>query len=265
MQRDVINTVTLGNDEKSLAVFHQMLKDMRAGDQPLGSLDFNKLIPMPEPLNIDYGTTTIRGLKLYRQYARESARIIKIGTKLPSEQQKELFAAHTEKWLARKREDPEAWALGEQAYNNIQLYGEPTWFDWCRRNWGSTLNAYRCQPLQEDSNTMVFHTAWGGVPKIIELLSRKYPEQTVTYQWAAEAIGRDVGTMVFKAGETLDAYIPREYSREAYEMAAAIMGEKLSNYNLFLTKDKSTYEYHDPPRKQRTRSTKKTKANEFDR
>ena len=84
---------------------------------------------------------------------------------------------------------------------------------------------------------MEFFTAWDSVPKIITLLSKKYPEQTITYRWADEDIGHNVGEMTLKGGEVIDMNVPEGGSREAYEMAAEIMNTDLSDYNLCLTVD----------------------------
>ena len=93
---------------------------------------------------------------------------------------------------------------------------------------------------------MVFFTAWDSVPKIITLLSRKYPEQTITYRWADEDIGRNVGELTLKGGEVIGLNVPEGGSREAYEMAAEIMNADLSDYDLCLTADGSSCEYRDP-------------------
>ena len=118
--------------------------------------------------------------------------------------------------------------------------------EWCSRNWGTKWNAYDFQPLREDSDTMVFFTAWSSVPKIVELLSKEYPEQTITYRWADENIGYNVGESTLKGGEVIDFNVPIDGSREAYEMAAEIMEIDLSDFNLHLTKDETSYEYRDP-------------------
>lgn len=82
---------------------------------------------------------------------------------------------------------------------------------------------------------MEFFTAWNSVPKIITLLSKKYPEQTITYRWADENIGYNVGVMTLKGGEVIDINVPEGGSREAYERAAEIMNVDLSGYGLYLT------------------------------
>lgn len=254
MPNDITNQITFGNDEKSLAAFHQMLEDMRPDGQPLGTFDFNKLLPMPESLNIEAGSRTDRGLELVKEYHNT----LEVLERQKSSLSPESYAAKLRQCrsLYRKKQmaDPETWSLGEQAYENIRRHGHPTWYEWCNRNWGTKWNAYRCQPLQQDSDTMVFCTAWSSVPVIMKLLSRKYPEQEITYRWADEDIGHNVGEFTFKSGEVVDINIPADGSREAYEMAADIMEVDLSDFNLYLTKDGSSYEYRDPdapPRGQR--------------
>ena len=63
-----------------------------------------------------------------------------------------------------------------------------------------------------------------------------------------------MGEAVYKTGEMIDASIPEPGSREAYELASDIMGIDLADFDLYLSADKSTYEYHEDPSK-----TKRTK------
>nr|WP_300820794.1 hypothetical protein [uncultured Acetatifactor sp.] len=246
MPNNITNQITFGSDNAALAAFQQMLHDMRMEDQSLGSIDFNKLLPMPKELDMEAGTRTDRGLKLVREYHHTLADLERQKPGLtPAEY---ALALHKCEELYQKQRlaDPVTWALGEQAYSNVQRFGSPTWYEWCNRNWGTKWNAYGFPPLEKDSDTMEFFTAWDSVPKIVTLLSRKYPEQTITYRWADEDIGRNVGEMTLKGGEVIDINVPEGGSREAYEMAAEIMGADLSDYDLCLTADGRSYEYRDP-------------------
>ena len=246
MPNNITNQITFGSDSAALAAFQRMLHDMRMGGQPLGSFDFNKLLPMPRELNIEAGSRTDKGLKLIQEYHHALADLERQKPGLsPSEY---VLSLRQCEGLYRKKRmaDPVTWALGKQAYNNIQRFGSPTWYEWCNRNWGTKWNAYGFPPLEKDSDTVEFLTAWNSVPKIITLLSRKYPEQTITYRWADENIGYNVGEMTLKGGEVIDMNAPESGSREAYEMAAEIMNINLSDYNLCLTADGSSYEYRNP-------------------
>lgn len=267
MPNNITNQITFGSDSAALAAFQRMLRDVRMEGQPLGSFDFNKLLPMPKELDMEAGTRTDRGLKLVREYHHALTDL---------EQQKPLltpkeYAAKLRlcKGMYRKKRmaDPETWALGEKAYNNVQRFGSPTWYEWCNQNWGSKWNAYQPRPLREDDHTMIFYTAWSSVPKIISLLSRRYPEQAIAYRWADEDIGHNVGEFTLKDGEVIDIHMPEDGSRAAYEMAAEIMDVSLSDYDLHLTKDGSSYEHRAPeaPAEQAKPAKKKRDAKGQDR
>lgn len=170
MPNHITNLISFGNQPEQVAAFHQMLHDLRQEDGVYGSIDFNKLIPMPESLNIESGSRTSSGLEAYRRF-------------MNGDKTAEVF----------KEEHPEEWALGKQAYENIQQYGSPTWYEWCNKNWGTKWNAYSCVELGKDDNTLEFYTAWSSVPTILEALSKKYPDQAISYCWADEDIGGNVG------------------------------------------------------------------------
>ena len=123
---------------------------------------------------------------------------------MPPESHAERLRQCESLYRKKRMADPETWALGEQAYRNLQRFGSPTWYEWCNQNWGTKWNVYDCRPLREDSDTMVFFTAWSSVPKIVELLSREYPEETITYRWADEDIGHNVGESTLKGGEAMN-------------------------------------------------------------
>lgn len=219
MPNHVTNQLTFGRDVDSLAAFRKMLVEVRETGKPLGTFDFNKLIPMPPSLNIERSGMTDEGLRLYQAYAQELSKAGPAGED------------HVKrKWAARRRSDPAAWALGEQAYQNVQKYGCPTWYEWANQNWGTKWNAYQCKPLGKDADTMIFLTAWGSVPDIVTALSRKYPDQTITYRWADENIGYNVGEMVFQGGKCVGQNVPEEGSPAAYEMTAEILGIDLSEF-----------------------------------
>jgi len=263
MPNHITNLITFGTDSDSLSTFQKMLHDMRADGEPLGSFDFNKLIPMPGSLDIPCSSDTKAGLKLYTAFQKETARIVKTMFSATDEERKAAVTAHLAKWDAKKKESPEVWELGEKAFQNIQKYGCPTWYEWANKNWGTKWNAYQGRPLQDGDDTMCFLTAWSAVPGLMEKLSEKYPEQTITYRWADEDIGNNVGEMVLKGGEIIEDHTPVPGSREAYEMASDIMGIDLAAFGLYLNKDRTNYEYQDePPAEAKPKPVKKPKRKE---
>lgn len=247
MPNNITNEITFGADSASLAAFHKMLAEVRAEDGPLGSIDFNKLIPMPEELNIEAGSRTDKGLRLYTAFVKESEALAYQGLFSPPEAHDAAVQAHLEKYTKLEQDDPETWALGKQAVENILKHGAPTWYEWAPKHWGTKWNAYRCQPLGPGAHTMRFLTAWDGVPKILEALSKRYPDRRITYRWADEDMGYHVGQMIFERGIMVEEDIPPAGSREAYEMAAEIREVSLEDYGLHLSKDGTTYEYREEP------------------
>lgn len=229
MPNNITNEISFGTGDQAKTAFQQMLEEMREPGEELGSFDFNRLIPMPESLNIVAGTQTKEGLELYKRFIRD---------------RDNPPADFIEKWKKIAERDPETWDLGKRAYCNIQDHGAPTWYEWCVKNWGTKWNAYRTE-LDMESGTLSFETAWSSVPKIVELLSQKYPEQNICYRWADEDIGYNVGECTYRGGVVTKEHIPTPGSREAYEMAAEIMGIELEDFDLVLSADGSTYEYMD--------------------
>lgn len=246
MPNNITNQITFGSDSAALAAFQRMLRDIQMEGQPLGSIDFNRLLPMPKELDMEAGGRTDRGLKLIQEYHHALADLERQKPELSPAEYALSFRQCQGLYRKKRLADPMTWALGEQAYSNIQQFGSPTWYEWCNRNWGTKWNAYGFPPLEKDSDTVEFFTAWNSVPKIITLLSQRYPDQTITYRWADENIGYNVGEMTLKDGEVIDINVPESGSREAYEMAAEIMGTDLVDYNLCLTADGSNYEYRNP-------------------
>ena len=115
MPNHVQNIVRLQGDEKRV---QEILEAVKSDQYGLGSVDFEKIIPMPPPLHIECGSKTDRGLNAYRDFLKSEA-----------ESEKE--------YLDQKPTiTPEEWELGKQAYENIREYGAPTWYEWSVAHWG---------------------------------------------------------------------------------------------------------------------------------
>lgn len=65
MPNHIINTIRLTGDREKISELLESVKDSRFG---IGSLDFNKVIPMPESLQIETGSSMERGLKAYKEF-----------------------------------------------------------------------------------------------------------------------------------------------------------------------------------------------------
>ena len=65
MPNHIINTIRLTGDREKISELLESVKDTRFG---IGSLDFNKVIPMPESLQIETSSSMERGLKAYKEF-----------------------------------------------------------------------------------------------------------------------------------------------------------------------------------------------------
>ena len=65
MPNHIINTIRLTGDREKISELLESVKDNRFG---IGFLDFNKVIPMPESLQIETSSSMERGLKAYKEF-----------------------------------------------------------------------------------------------------------------------------------------------------------------------------------------------------
>ena len=65
MPNHVENHIEFSGDTRQIKA---MLESIKNDEYGIGTIDFNKIIPMPESLNIEAGSRTDRGLKAYRDF-----------------------------------------------------------------------------------------------------------------------------------------------------------------------------------------------------
>lgn len=184
----------------------EILEFLQVKDKPLGSVDFNKLIPMPESLNIESSSRGEHGKQLYEMYLNETEKI---------SSEAERNEIH-QKILSMCKDDPQMLELGKQYYENECLYGATNWYDWSIEHWGTKWNAYDWWETSPEDGFICFNTAWSAVPVLVQVLSEKYPDVNFSYSWADEDIGYNTGTMKFKNGKVTFKDIPEGGSRHAY-------------------------------------------------
>lgn len=111
MPNHVENIITLSGNEQEI---QRMLEQIKSDEFGVGTVDFNKIIPMPESLNIEAGSRTDRGLRAYRDFievytfGRSATDALKALEDIP-EKSEEIFL--------RQRTDirRDEWELGKTA------------------------------------------------------------------------------------------------------------------------------------------------------
>ena len=62
MPNHVRNIIVIETDKEKIT---EILDAIKNDEKGIGSIDFNKLIPMPETLNIECGSSTRKGLEMF--------------------------------------------------------------------------------------------------------------------------------------------------------------------------------------------------------
>ena len=152
------------------------LKDFVKGEE--FEFDFNKILPMPEELNLTAGSE--------ETIARSCAVARNLGKTTSEEFEKD--------WARSKTFDE--WAdLGDKYLSNLKKYKASTWYDWCWDNWGTKWNA--CDAFWSGDNFVSFNTAWNEPTPIFYKLSELFPKVTFMVEFANEDIGNDCGVIEY--------------------------------------------------------------------
>lgn len=224
MPKHVMNVVTFTGDAKKV---REVLEGIQSDKYGYGSIDFNKIVPMPMELNIESSLKTSEGLKAYKDF-------VYMYTAFGKRTEKELLDIPKEKeevfLKTREDMDRQAWGLGRQAYRNELKFGVPTWYEWRRDHWGTKRNAYGydrgCGLLEY--NKISFETAWYCPIELIQKISEQYPHVTVKIEWATEMARNAEGRQEYKDGKFESEYYPEtreeqnEFSDRIWEEGAVM-------------------------------------------
>lgn len=240
----------------------QVLKAIQRDGDVLGSFDFNKLIPMPESLDVTDGSITDEAISAitshlsrllsanpsdpnladdFRKYYLAAIRIKNSSYFHPGYQhlsQKEIYQ------LAEKNNmtSEDLIALGKKYLDNQINYGAHTWHKWRNQNWGTKWELSEGSVFDEE-NTLSFDTAWSAPEPILIALSEKFPTIEFSHRWADEDLGQNVGHQVYLNGDITYMDLPEPGSAQAYEMAFDVMDTTPQEQWLRFDSHTQTYEY----------------------
>ena len=206
MPNHVENHIEFNGDKQQIDAMINKIKSDKYG---IGTIDFKKIITMPETLNIEAGSRTDHGLKAYREFievytaGRSNKEALKALENIPTESEIAFLCLRPD----IKRDE---WELGNTAWQNIQKSGAPTWYEWSITNWGTKWNAYGYEEGTDYSacDELTFQTAWSAPHPILRKLSEMFPEIVFKHQWADEDIGMNCGERCYLGGEKIDEFIP---------------------------------------------------------
>ncbi len=197
-------------------------------DEDRTIFDFDKIIKMPEELHIQAGTLTDNCMRLFMNAIKKTDEFKKYITIIVANEMEfiPLTDSEHEKMMKdcldhncdfdeiRFKNEQEVLDYGRRAYDNILEFGARDWYEWRIENWGCKWNSSRCE-FSDD--TVFFETPWDPCPKVIQQLSKMYPNHKFEYDFCDEQICIYAGEFEIENGEFIKARHLKECSKEAYE------------------------------------------------
>lgn len=213
MPNHITNIVSFKGDKKQIELLIKHVQSEKEdtdimgkpnGEKYITHFDFNKIIPMPEELNITSGTETDKGIALIDANSEEAKAMLGYNWKDDNGNIINTYAQLKEYLLKGfkgkdgKQRLADCMKLGQQAIDNIKKYGYKDWYDWAYDNWGTKWNAYDTH-IEEDG-VITFDTAWACPERVFKKLSTMFPKVEITVKFADEDIGSNCGILTCKNG-----------------------------------------------------------------
>lgn len=195
------------------------------------AFDFNAVLPMPAPLEVpapadeyaiwwyltDHGAAGGPVLGTVERY------IPKAAIELPSEMS-DRARERAESWKPFKgagaRCDIEDYfELGRRYVENIDRFGDPTWYDWRCSHWGTK---WEPADVTWGKTDVGFDTAWGPVPKVMKAMTEALGIR-VYYEFAEEQFDVITGEHVYSSGVLTEWSEPECGSFGAFAIASRVL------------------------------------------
>jgi len=210
MPNHVKNVITVENVTEKR--FKQISEFVASEKQ---AFDFNKIVPMPEELNLEEGGANDFFKDLWKKFGgligcdpdpdADYNDILHMMTAYELDAARRYIEGH-----GRKDGEPmsdlsivkEAMRRGYQYLRNREMYGGcETWYGWCIENWGTKWNAYYiCEP-EDEAFGWEFNTAWSAPEPVLTVLSAIFRNARFILRYADEDLGQNCGIIVFENGE----------------------------------------------------------------
>lgn len=216
MPNNVTNEIKFYGQPEDIKAVRSLIKGSK-DDLPM--IDFNRLIPMPESLNIEEGSMTRDAIRLYltmmnpdAPYHDESPMSRERFGSITRKLSKMMYMRYTPilseeriREMTRNTSVDDLMDLGAKAVHNLVKYGAVSWYDWCLVHWGTKWNAYYQYSDSDDS--IGFDTANSMPEPILERLAEICDEHDVCFegQWINEDWRCDSGSFE-SDGDMLHVY-----------------------------------------------------------
>lgn len=234
----VENHLSYSGDKNEIA---EMREKIKYDDLTTGTIDFNKIIPMPESLNIECGGITDKGIEMVKNYLENMPEEL-----LHKEGTYEEFLEDLRNHSAdiTDEEEKKIWDIGVTAVDNLHKYDAPTWYEWRNENWNTKWNAcgYDENTNYSGNSVIWFQTAWSAPIPVIQKLSEMYSNIELTLEFADEDLGQNCGKIKFKNGDIIAEYTPHT-GKEAIEFAAKVWDYDLADFQLHINANQNDYVY----------------------
>lgn len=212
----ITNRITLhGADQNEI---NKVINFLRSKDS---EVDFNKIIPMPEELrHTEAGNKADYAWAYY--HAKELGDFAEIDKMLDYEWVKrEGIKTRDELLEYLLGEMTDIYEYGKELHRLDELYGCHDWYEWSLEHWGVKWNA--CDARRE-GNVITFEAPWEGVPRLMLMVSEKFPQVTMDYEFADEDFGYNTARYTFSAGIVMAAYEPVDNTIESRQLSKSILG-----------------------------------------
>ena len=242
----IVNKVHFDGDEEQIRQMLDFIKPNITNEEEEHDtvIDFNKIIPMPDSLDLNAGSVERRAVTAYLVAVNPFTKDFGVD-KFSESEFTELANSLVKRYNLTKGDiyddkvDPQEVERGQQYIDNIKKYNAPTWYEWRIQNWGCKWSA-SCQRIGEN-NTIYFDTPWATPTPVLQALSERFPSLTITCHWADEDFGVNVGEAVFENGEIAGLDYYEACSKQAYELAAELWELDLAAEGFVFDEEKQTY------------------------
>lgn len=215
-------------------------------------IDFNKIIPMPQGLDVQTHSQVIEWAEICTCQIDFSVLFGSMNLSAAFKDGKygdvsnRLKASTAMETITGKRKNLKAFSDEEfdqfiQCVKNVRQTGFTTWYEWSVKSWGTKWNAYDQNDKRNTNDTIFFQTAWSSPLPVILELSKQHPDCEIKISYADEDSGSNVGVVTLKNGKAIKVFQPESQSKEAYEIYFELHPDSKQNYKLIGEK----YEYVD--------------------